>query len=158
MTVVERSRDSVEDFIGGLEGTYDRVPVRQTTVSVPGEYYDRVRERCRGGVGRLDVHVRNEADEVLLVGDDERGVPPSARVAADDDVETAARTAVADATGVTCRVEGLDAVTIVGVNDESAADRDPLYWLVTALSCTHAGGTPSGGRWASDLPSTDLLR
>lgn len=158
MTVVERSRDHVEDFIEGLEAVYGRVPVQQTTVSVPTYYYDRVREQCLGSVGRLEVHLHNDADEVLLVEDSSDPAPPSTRIAVRDDVATAARTVVEDTVGVACQSRGLDAVTIVGVHDEDRTDRDALYWLVTTLTCDHVAGTPTRGYWASDLPSTDLLR
>lgn len=158
MTVVERSRDHVEDFIGGLEAVYGRIPVRQTTVSVPTGYYDQVREQCLGSVGRLEVHLRNDADEVLLVEDSSNPAPPSTRIAVRDDIETTARTVVEDTVGVACQPRGLGAVTIVGVHDEDGPDRDALYWLVTTLTCDHVTGTPTQGYWTSDLPSTDLLR
>lgn len=159
MDVVERSRDRVEELLSALESEYESFAVRQTTATVPSAYYERVHERYRDDVGRVDVHVTNDDGDVLVVGTEDEPRLPSAYVSDAGAITSAGRCAVETTTDVACAVDGLDAVTIVGVHDDAAPDGDPIYCLVALLRGEHVAGEPSGEcRWATEPPTTDLVR
>ncbi|WP_424019699.1 hypothetical protein ACOZ4N_09580 [Halorientalis pallida] len=158
MTLAGRSRDQVEDMLAELEAGYGSFPVSQTTVSVPSGCYEETVREWRRAVARADVHVRNEAGEVLVLADGDEVRPPGSAVSPDQSIEERARRAVSRSVGVECRIDGLQAVTIAGVQNEHDADDDPVYRLVALFAGTHVGGTPAAGcQWHADPPESQLL-
>ncbi|MFB6179957.1 MAG: NUDIX hydrolase [Halorientalis sp.] len=158
MGVAGRSRDHVEELISDLESAYDSFPINQTTVTVPAEHYERVEEQCRQGVARVDVYVRNEQDDVLMVEDGNELTVPGETVTADDSLERRARRAVKQATGVECHVETILKATIAGVHSEADPDADPIYRLVVLLSASLSAETPSvDGQWQTEPPGRELV-
>jgi len=157
MSLAGRSRDCVEDLLAELEAEYGSFPVSQTTVSVSSECYEETAREWEGTVGRVDVHVRNDADEVLVLPDGDEVRPPASTVSSGGSIEERARRAV-QSTGVECRIDGLEAVTIAGVRNEDDAEADPVYRLLALFTGTHVGGTPpTEGQWRADPPESQLL-
>jgi hypothetical protein len=158
MSVVDRSRDHVEDLLADLEEGFESFPVTQTTVSVPSSGYERLAERCREGIARVAVHVHNDSGEVLLVEGDDGLVVPGTSITAEESVEGSAREAVTQLGGIDCRIEEIQEVTIAGVHDEHDPDREPVYRLVVLVSASQTGGSPAAGScWSSDPPETEIL-
>ena len=158
MGVAGRSRDHVEELLAELESDYDSFPVNQTTVSVSAEQYDRVVEQWRRGIARVDVHVHNDQNDVLLVEDDDDLTVPGEVVTEGDSLERRARRAVRQATGVECEVETIEEVTIAGVHNEADPDAEPAYRLVVLMSGRLASGTAGpDGRWQADPPESQLV-
>ena len=159
MGVADRSRDHVEAVLSALESTYDGFPVNQTSVTVPPAQFERVDRRCREGTARIDVHVRNERGEVVVVDADRRPMVPSVAVDPQESVADRARDGVRTQTGVEFAVDGLLEVTIAGVRDERAPDESQIYRLIALLGGQHVSGDPAPrGRWTADAPTPTLLR
>lgn len=157
MSLAGRSRDCVEDLLAELEAEYGTFPVSQTTVSIPPGCYEETAREWEGTVGRADVHVYNDADEVLVRSDEDEVRPLGSAVSSGGSIEDRARSAVQSA-GVQCRIDGLEAVTIAGVRDENDAEADPIYRLLALFTGTHVGGTPSTEcQWRADPPESQLL-
>ncbi|RXK48421.1 hypothetical protein [Halorientalis pallida] len=158
MSLAGRSRDRVEDMLAELEQGYESFPVSQTTVSIPSGCYEETVQEWRQSVARADVHVRNEAGEVLVMSDGDEARPPGSAVGPAESIEDRARRAVTNSVGVECRIDGLQAVTIAGVRNEHDADDDPVYRLVALFDGTHVDGTlPADCRWRADPPESQLL-
>jgi len=157
MGVAGRSRDHVEELLSELESAYDSFPVNQTTVSVSADHYERAVERYQQGVARLDIHVHNDQNDVLLVENDDGLTVPGETISASDSLEQRARRAVRQATGVECRIESIQEVTIAGVHSEPDPDADPVYRLVVLLSGRLVSGTPTAGKWQADPPESELV-
>jgi len=157
MNLAGRSRDCVEDLLAELEAEYGSFPVSQTTVSVSSGCYEETAREWEGTVGRVDVHVRNDADEVLVLPDGEEVHVPASTVGSGGSIEDLARSAVRSA-GVECRIDGIEAVTIAGVRNEDDAEADPIYRLLALFSGTHVGDTaPAEGQWSAEPPESQLL-
>jgi ADP-ribose pyrophosphatase YjhB (NUDIX family) len=154
MSLAGRSRDHVAEMLAELEDGYGSFPVSQTTVSIPSGCYEETVREWRQTVARVDVHVRNDAGEVLARADGDEVRPPGSAVGPEESLEERARRAV----GVECRIDGLQAVTIAGVQNEHDTDDDPVYRLVALFDGTHVGGTPPADcRWLADPPESQLL-
>jgi len=157
MNLAGRSRDCVEDLLAELEAGYGSFPVSQTTVSVSSECYEEIAREWEGTVGRVDVHVRNDADEVLVRPEGEAVRAPASTVSSGASIENRARSAV-QSTGVECRIDGLEAVTIAGVRNEDDAEADPVYRLLVLFTGTHVSGTPPAEcQWRAEPPESQLL-
>lgn len=153
MRLVERSRDRVEARLAALAESYASYPVNQTTLTVNGEAYERVRDRCSEGLVDAYVRIYNGDGEVLLAEDDGSWVVPSVVPPAGERLETGIERAVEADTGVDCALTALDRVTILGVRHEDAPDRDPVYRLVTVFSGRYVDGAPAGGMaWRDGAP------
>ncbi|WP_335999787.1 NUDIX hydrolase [Halorientalis halophila] len=158
MNLAGRSRDHVESLLSALDDSYESFPVTQTTVSVPSETYDPIARKWRQEVARADVHVRNDAGEVLVSTDEEGPRAPSAIVAAGESLEEGARRAVTRSLGVECRLDGLAGVTIAGVQHEDDADANPIYRLLVVFTGQRVAGTPSrASEWRAEPPDSQLL-
>lgn len=158
MGVAGRSRDHVEELLSELESAYESFPVNQTTISVSEEYYDQVVERCEQGVARVDVHVHNDQDDVLLVENGDGLAAPGEVLTTEDSLEQRARRAVRQAAGVECRIDSIQKVTIAGVHSEADPDADPVYRLVVLLSGQLVSGSPTPeGQWQADPPESELV-
>jgi hypothetical protein len=159
MGVADRSRTHVEEVLSALESSYDRFPVNQTSVTVPPPQFERVSDRCREGTARIDVHVRNEQGEVLVVDDGHGPAVPSVAVHPDEPVTDRARDAVRARTGVEFALDGVLEATIAGVRDERAPQETPVYRLIALLAGQHVTGDPGAdGYWTADPPAPTLLR
>jgi hypothetical protein len=158
MSLAGRSRDRVEDLLAELEDGYGSFPVSQTTISIPSGCYDEAADQWRQTVARADVHVHNDAGEVLVLTDGDEVRPPGSAVGPSDPIEEHARQAVTRSAGVECRIDGLEAVTIAGVRNEHDADAEPVYRLLALFTGTHLGGTPPAEcQWRADPPASQLL-
>jgi len=159
MDVVARSRDHVEAVLGTLEASYDGFPINQTSVTVPPAKFEAVRERCRTGTARIDVHVSDDRDRVLVVDDGGESAVPSVAVDPDEPVSDCAREVVRTRTGVEFATADVLKATIAGVRDECRPDADPIYRLIASLAGEHAAGEPgSRCRWTAEPPVPPLLR
>ena len=158
MSLAGRSRSHVETLLAELEAGYQSFPVTQTTVSVPAGCYEATADEWRQEAARADVHVHNDAGEVLVLTDDDGPRAPRSVVGTDESIETRARRAVNQSVGVECRIEGLEAVTIAGVQHETDPNADPIYRLVALFDGTHVAGTPAADwQWRADPPESRLL-
>ena len=158
MSLAGRSRDHVAEMLAELEAEYGSFPVSQTTVSIPSGCYEETVQEWRQTVARADVHVRNDAGDVLVLADGDEMRPPGSPVGPAESIEERARQGVSRSAGVECRIDGLQAVTIAGVQNEHDADDDPVYRLVALFDGTHVGGTPPADcRWLAEPPESQLL-
>lgn len=141
MGVVEQTSGAVESQLTSLEETYGSFSVNQRTVTVPTEQYER---RCgKEGCRRIDLYakVHNDDAEVLHVEREGTTVLPSAETTIDAALEQAARETVESEAGIRCRIEGLEAVTILALQDGDDTDRETVYTLAVQVEATHTGGT-----------------
>lgn len=155
MGVAGRSRDHVEEMLSELESAYSSFPISQTTITVSAEYYNRALRQFEEGVAKVDVHVHNDDDDVLLIENGDNLTPPGETITADESLEHQARRAVTQETGAECRIESIKQVTIVGVHSESDPDADPVYRLVVILSGELVSDSDTG-EWQDDPPESEL--
>jgi hypothetical protein len=150
MGVVEQTSGAVESQLTSLEETYGSFSVNQRTVAVPTAQYER---RCgENGCERIDLYakIHNDAAEVLHVEPEGTTVLPSAETTIDADLEQIARETVASEAGIDCRIEGLEAVTILGLQDGADTDRETVYTLAVLIEGHSTDGTPdSDAVWES---------
>jgi hypothetical protein len=141
--VTRSSRDRVEAALRSLREPCRSFDVHRTSVAVDPPAYE-----AALGDGLVDAAIRVEkaAGEVLGV---EAGGWREPRVRVDHregtDLVEAARSALADLTGVVCRVTGLREVSVVALHDEADADRPPKFALAVRLSGRYEGGEPGEG-------------
>jgi hypothetical protein len=159
MGVAEWSRDRVEDLLADLERRYQTFPVDQTTVTLPQPDYRRVAGRCRRGVARVDVRVRNDDDEVLMVETDGELTLPGRLLEDRDAIEREAQVAVHQTAGIECTIEGLDHATIAGITNEDDPESDTLYRLLVLVQARALDESARPGcRWQPDDPPVDPIR
>ena len=157
MPAADLSGDRVAERLGALEEGYASFPVNQTTLSVSPDAYERARERCESGLADVYVQISNDVGDVLLVDGEEGWVVPHAQPGVGESIEMGTRRALAEHTGVACRLTDLERATILGVADESRPERDPVYRLVVVFAAERTGGTPGqGATWHSTLPERAL--
>jgi len=153
MAVADLSRDVVEERLGALEEAYASFTINQTTLEVPSESYDRARDRCTEGLADVYVKVSNDDGDVLLVERDRGWVVPSVQPPARDPLEIGVSHALAEETGVECRITDLERVTILGICHEGDPDHPTVYRLVSVFAAERTAGTPaSDAAWHSELP------
>lgn len=157
MAVVDLTQDRVEARLAALEEAYPSFAVSQTTLSVSPAAYERAREQCAEGLVDVYVKVYNDVDDVLLVEGDGEWVVPHAKPRSGERLEAATRRALAEQTGVECRITDLERVTILGVRSDENPGRETVYRLVTVFAAERtAGGPTSRSAWHSDLPESAL--
>lgn len=157
MAVADLSRDVVEERLGALEEAYASFTINQTTLGVPQETYDRVRDRCTEGIADVYVKVSGDEGDVLLVERDRGWVVPSVQPSARDPLEIGVSRELAETTGVECRITDLERVTILGVCHEDDPDRETVYRLVAVFTAERTAGTPAASAaWHSELPDSAL--
>lgn len=150
------SRARVTARFSQLRDAYDDFDVRQTTVNVAPEEYERASAEF-DGVARADVRVRNDAGEVLAVRAGSGWREPGTAIGATDPIAETAREAVHEATGVSPALDGLDRVAIVCFTDDDPG-HDPAYRLHVRFLATAAAGTPgNGAAWRPEPPENDWL-
>jgi hypothetical protein len=146
MGVVEQTSGAVESQLSALEDSYDSFPVNQRTVTVPTAEYEQRRNQRE----QIDLYtkVHNEQSEVLYVGADGNRVLPSTSATLEDELEKAAQSRVEETAGVSCRIEGVEAVTILGLHDRNDTDRETVYTLAVLFEGQYtAGGLASTAVW-----------
>ncbi|WP_254543503.1 NUDIX domain-containing protein [Halomarina pelagica] len=148
------THERVSECLRALDGSYSGFAVRQTTVSVRSEVYDRVASLADGGVVDAAIRVRNAADEVLAVREDERGwTDPYGVVRRDETIESGARRSLRERTGVEASLDDLLGVTIVCLTDARSSGKEPLYRLSALFAGDHVDGDPGPDcAWRPDPP------
>jgi hypothetical protein len=150
------SRDRVEATLRSLRETYRSFDVHQTSVALEPTSYDTVLD---DGLVDVEVRIENAAGEVLAV---EEGGWREPHVRVDHREETdlveATRAALADLTGVVCRVTDLREVSMVTIHDEADADRPPKFALDVRFSGRYARGNPGDGvAWCDGLETRAVV-
>ena len=140
MGVVEQASGSIEDCLDSLEETYSSFAINQTTLSVSTERYERIRANDDEIVD-LHAKVRNDDGEVLHVRQDGSLTLPGVRTAVGEELEAAVCSAIEDVAGVSCCIDTVEQVTIIGVRDSGDDDRDTVYRLAVVFEGSHTDGT-----------------
>ncbi|MXR52519.1 hypothetical protein GRX03_12990 [Halovenus sp. WSH3] len=154
MGVVEQTSGAVESQLSALEESYGSFSVNQRTVTVPTAEYER--KRNESGCKELDVHAKvlNDKTEVLYVDEDGREVLPSTTTTFDVELHRVARQTVDEMAGITCQIDGLEAVTILGLHDGNDESRETVYTLAVLFEGEHTSGTAGAGAvWKSFDPN-----
>lgn len=146
--------EAVAAHLERLYEAHDGFDVNQTTVSVSREEFATVAER--GDVA--EVRVRVESSDGLLAVEEGHGdgpTTPGGVVEDDRTLQIAAREKVREQTGVECRIEGLERVTIGCLQCEESGDE---VWELSALFSAAAESVPPDGRasWRDRLPGSSL--
>ena len=106
--------------------------------------------RVPDGVADVYVRVHNDDGEVLHAeGDGRPRVPRCVGTSAKPLVDRA-RTAVEEATGVSCVIDEIVRVTIAGVRNAENPDADTVYRLLVLFDATYDSGQAQNGVWQSD--------
>ncbi|WP_436900921.1 hypothetical protein [Halovenus halobia] len=142
MGVVEQTSGAVESQLSALEESYGSFSVSQRTVTVPTAQYEN--RRGEDGCQQIDLYakVHNEQSEVLHVEREGPTVLPSAETTIDAELERVARQTVETEAGVTCQIDGVDAVTILGLQDATDTDRETVYTLAVVFEAQYTDGAP----------------
>lgn len=127
------------EYLDALYEGYDGFDVQQTTVGVDPDEYAVIEDRPEG----VAVRVRIEGDGgVIAVPDGDDWMLPGGTVAVEPTHETIA--AFAERwTGIECKIDGLDRVSLVCLQCESA--NETLWNISAQFSATAIGGTPENG-------------
>lgn len=141
MGAVETSYSVVENHLEQLGETYQSFAINQTTVAVATDRYEREKATSDPEVIEVYTRVHNDDSEILHVNDGDALELPRATTASVTDVEATARQAVEDAAGIECILEGLDAVTIIGVRDANDDSRPTVYRLIAVFDAVVADDT-----------------
>jgi ADP-ribose pyrophosphatase YjhB (NUDIX family) len=144
--------DDVSVYLDALYDRYDDFDVQQTTVCVDSEKFEAVADRS----GLAEVRVRVEGtDGVLAVGGDDEWVAPGGVVESADSLSAAAVEFVSRQTGVDCRIENLDRVSLVCLQCETS-DRE-VWQLSAVFDALAEAGTPSeGATWRQAVPEPSV--
>lgn len=157
MGLVEQSDSAIESQLSVLEESYDSFAVNQRTVAVPSEQYERVRERPAREV-ELRARIENDSAELLHVDHEDGEVLPSTVTTVDDHLEGALRSEVETTTGISCRLEELSAVTILGFRDAELEERDTIYRLILVYDGVSDGGSiEQPAEWRRNDSTADSL-
>ena len=162
MSASECSEQWVEEQLSRLTDEYGSASVHQASWAVPAERYGRIADAGATERAAAGVRVTNDAEEVLLVRDRHNEWDwPRGPVDPEEPLEAGAVRNVREETGVTCVVEGVERITIVGIGHEDDRDQPPIYCLVVLFdgSCgpgerVECSNTPV--RWRTTRP-TDRL-
>ena len=150
------SRDRVERALRSLRETYRSFDVHQTSVALAPTSYETA---LSDGLVDAAIRVENGAGEVLAV-EEGRWREPHVRLDHADgaDLVEAARSALAEATGVVCRVTGLRDASMVTIHDEADGDRPPKFVREVRLAGRYEGGEPRGGAaWRDGIEEGALV-
>jgi hypothetical protein len=141
MGVVEQTSGAVESQLSALEESYGSFSVNQRTITVPTAEYEQKRDRP--GCEEVDIYtkVRNENSAVLHVDTDGKRVLPSTSATIDDELEQTARTTVREMADITCEIQGIEAVTILGLHDGNDSGRETVYTLAVLFEGQYIDGT-----------------
>jgi len=148
--VTGSSCDRVEAALRSLRETYRSFDVHQASIALERPSYETA---LSGGLVEASVRIENGSGEVLAV---EEGDWREPRVRVDHEdgatIVEAARSALADLTGVACRVTDLREVSMVTIHDETDGTRPPKFALDVRLLGRYVDGKPRGGTaWRDGL-------
>jgi hypothetical protein len=145
------TESAIETFLSRLEASYDSFPVNQTTVSLPHEQLQRIRNQREPDAVDAYAEVYNDDRQILHVEEDGQVSLPGDSLDVDDPLEPQLQAAVERATGVGCVVEGVESATIAGLRNEDAPDSETVYRLVVVFEARHSEGSPeTGAYWESE--------
>jgi ADP-ribose pyrophosphatase YjhB (NUDIX family) len=145
------TESAIETFLSRLEASYDSFPVNQTTVSLPHEQLQRIRNQREPDAVDAYAEVYNDDRQILHVEADGQASLPGDSLDVDAPLEPQVRAAVERATGVDCVVEGIDSATIAGLRNEDEPNAETVYRLVVIFEARHREGSPKPGVfWESD--------
>lgn len=141
MGVVEETSGAVESQLSALEEAYGSFSVNQHTVTVPSTQYEG--RYGEDGCNQIDLYVkvRNDHSEVLHVEREGSTVLPSAETTLDTGLDQTARETVESEADISCQIEGVEAVTILGLQDAADTDRETVYTLAVMIAAEHTTGT-----------------
>lgn len=143
MGVVEQTSGAVESQLSALEESYGPFSVNQRTVTVPTAEYEQQRDGSDCEEVDIYAKVRNDDAEVLYVDADGKQSLPSTRASIDDKLERAARTRVTEVADISCEIQGIEAVTILGLHDGNDENRETVYTLAVLFEGQYTGGSLS---------------
>jgi len=132
------ARDRVTARLAQLRGAYDGFDVRQTTVSVGPDEFERARATTTGAAV-AEVATENAAGERLLVREDGEWARPSVAVSAGQPMAETVVHEVERRTGVKPAIVGLDRAAIVCV--DCAATDAAAYQLQLEFEAVPEAGT-----------------
>lgn len=145
VSITERSRRRVERALDRLAETFDAVPIREESTTVPPSDYRLIRERFEAGtLGGAGVWVANEHDEVLLIKDAERSGwgDPGGKHEPGESLEETARRELLEETGVACELSGIVEARVITHAVEGRPTRPPIVRLIVLFEGRHRAGTP----------------
>jgi len=156
MGAVEQSSGEIESYLSTLEESYGSFSINQRTVTISPEQYEQ--ERAKDDAVAVHLKVRNESGDVLHVEDGGSPALPSTTVSMDESLEPPAKAVVTEETGVSCRIEELSAVTILGLHDEANPESETLYRLAVLFEAT-LENDPGDGQavWKDHDPESSSL-
>lgn len=140
----------VSAYLDALYERYEGFDVQQTTVSVDSEEFESI--EGRGNIAEVRVRVEG-ADGVLAVSGDDEWVTPGG-VVESGSLPAAASELVERQTGVDCRIEALDRVSLVCLQCDDSGRK---VWQLSALFEASADGdaeTPTpveGASWRQSV-------
>lgn len=156
MGVVEQSQETVETYLSTLEESYDSFPVNQTTLTVPTAEYERELERANEGCVDLYTKIENGNSDVLHVRNDGDLVLPWTRTCRDA-IWRAAVSSVEESTGISCRLDGVEQATILGIHDADS-EHEAVYRLAVVFQgVTETGSTNSNAVWHSTAEVPEIV-
>jgi hypothetical protein len=139
MGVVEQTSGAVESQLSTLEESYGSFSVNQRTVAVPTTEYE-TRRNSRQEVD-LYAKVTNNQSEVLYVDTGGSKGLPSTTATVEGGLEHQLQAIVENRTGVSCQIDGIEAVTILGLRDTSNSDRETVYTLAILFDAEYTDGS-----------------
>jgi ADP-ribose pyrophosphatase YjhB (NUDIX family) len=139
------ARDRVTARLAQLRRTYDGFDVRQTTVSVDPDEFERARAATSGAT-LAELTVENAAGERLLVREGDDWVRPSVTVSAGQPMVETVTSEVERRTGVRPAIVGLDRAAIVCV-DCAAADAAAYQLQLQFEAVPEAGTATAPAAW-----------
>lgn len=139
---------SASEYLDVLYEEYDSFDVQQTTVGVDKEEFGVVEKRPDG----VAVRVRIEGDNgIIALPDGDDWVLPGGVLDADPTREAVANL-VERRTGIRCSIDGLDRVSLVCLQCDSAPGE--LWTVSTVFSAAATGGSPRNGAVWQDRSDT----
>jgi hypothetical protein len=158
MTRVAGSQSRIEGLLEKLEDQYGSFPVNQTTVSLPDEQFEHVRDERGSQTVDAYVEVQNDDHEILHVSDGNAVHLPGDAIDLSNAIESQVTEAVSELTGVDCTVESIESATITGLRNEDDPERDTQYRLVVLFDARYRAGNPDAdAHWEREPSHPDTL-
>lgn len=150
MDRVAHGKDRVEGRLAALEDRYGSFPVNQTTFTMSGPRYERVRELHGEFLVSAYVEVRNEDDEVLHIEDGGTLELPGVETDGGQQLEPEIRETVREDAGVECAIEEVEEANIAGIRNGDNPDAETFYNLIVVFSGSRsAGSVTERAEWQS---------
>lgn len=150
---IDQTRERVTASLNALNSTYNSFPVRQTSVSVDQETYERTRRRCEHSIVDANVRVHHDSGVLLLESDGERRTPSGAIETDEKSIEAAACRLVRERTGVSCYIVDLISAAIMNIHDTSR-ECEPIYRLSALFKAVYdTGELLDDADWHTSVPN-----